>query len=135
MAFVSPVELRWRDLDAFNHVNNSNYLTFLEEARIRWFATLGEDWLTEEFAPVIASVVLNYKRPIEYPSKVSVELFTAGLGTSSVTIGHRIVDDDGRLYCDGQVVAVWVSRKTGKPTALPEGVRRASELLLETAEG
>ena len=135
MTFVSPVELRWRDLDAFNHVNNSNYLTFLEEARIRWFATLGEDWLTEEFAPVIASVVLNYKRPIEYPSKVSVELFTAGLGTSSVTIGHRIVDDDGRLYCDGQVVAVWVSRKTGKPTALPEGVRRASELLLETAEG
>lgn len=135
MAFVSPVELRWRDLDAFNHVNNSNYLTFLEEARIRWFATLGEDWLTEEFAPVIASVVLNYKRPIEYPSKVSVELFTAGLGTSSVTIGHRIVGDDGRLYCDGQVVAVWVSRKTGKPIALPEGVRRAAELLLETAEG
>ncbi|QYR52449.1 acyl-CoA thioesterase [Lysobacter soyae] len=133
MAFVSPIDIRWRDLDAFNHVNNSNYLTFLEEARIRWFATLGEDWLTDEFAPVIASVLVNYKYPIEYPAKVNVELFTAALGTSSVTIGHRIVGEDGRLYCDGQVVAVWISRKNGKPITLPDGVRRASELLLEDA--
>ncbi|QIK80135.1 acyl-CoA thioesterase [Lysobacter sp. HDW10] len=133
MAFTYPIELRWRDLDAFNHVNNSNYLTFLEEARIRWFATLREPWLTDEFAPVIASALVNYKFPIEYPANVHVELFTAALGTSSVTIGHRIVGDDGRLYCDGQVVAVWISRKTGKPITLPEGVRHASEMLMEPA--
>lgn len=131
MAFVSPVELRWRDLDAFNHVNNSNYLTYLEEARIRWFSTIGEEWLTDEFAPVLASVLVNYKFPIEYPAQVNVELFAISLGNSSVTIGHRIVGADGRLHCDGQVVAVWVSRKTGKPITLPEGVRRASETLLE----
>jgi acyl-CoA thioester hydrolase len=38
------------------------------------------------------------------------------------------------LHCDGHVVAVWVDRRTGKPTPLPAGVRRASELLLETAQ-
>ena len=37
MLFQMPIELRWRDLDAFNHVNNANFLTYLEEARIRWF--------------------------------------------------------------------------------------------------
>ena len=52
--FRLPIELRWRDLDAFNHVNNSNFMTYLEEARIRWFESLGEPWMSETFAPLVA---------------------------------------------------------------------------------
>ena len=84
-----PIELRWRDLDAFNHVNNSNFMTYLEEARIRWFDTVGEAWVTDETAPLLAAVQMNYKVPIPYPSKIVVELLTERLGNSSVTIGHR----------------------------------------------
>src|SRR3546814_7596641 len=40
--FRMPIALRWRDLDAFNHVNNSTFMTYLEEARIRWFESLDE---------------------------------------------------------------------------------------------
>ncbi len=129
--FRMPIPLRWSDLDAFNHVNNARYLTFLEQARIEWFETIGEPWVTDESAPVVASATLNFKRPIEYPASVFVELFTEKLGNSSVVIGHRIVADDGTLHCDGSVVAVWVDRRSGKPTPLPAGVRRASELLLD----
>ena len=132
--FRMPVALRWSDLDAFNHVNNARYLTFLEQARIEWFETIGEPWVTEESAPVVASATLNFKRPIEYPAQVFVELFTERLGTSSVTIGHRIVGADGALHCDGNVVAVWVERRTGKATPLPDAVRRASERLSLTAD-
>ena len=128
--FRIPIPLRWSDLDAFNHVNNARYLTFLEQARIEWFDTLDEPWVTADSAPVVASVTLNYKRPIEYPASVFVELFTEKLGNSSVVIGHRIVGEDGTLHCDGHVVAVWVDRRSGKPVPLPAGVRRASELLL-----
>lgn len=131
--FRTPVSLRWSDLDAFNHVNNSRYLTFLEQARIEWFETLDEPWMDDHSAPVVASATLNFKRPIAYPAQVAVELFTDRLGTSSVVIGHRIVAADGTVHCDGQVVAVWVDRQTGKPTPLPPGVRRASERLLPAA--
>ena len=125
--FRTPIHLRWSDLDAFNHINNARYLTFLEQARIEWFATIGEDWVTDTAAPVVASATLNFKRPIEYPADVHVELFTERLGNSSVVIGHRIVAADGTLHCDGHVVAVWVERRSGKPTPLPAAVRRASE--------
>ena len=119
-----PIELRWRDLDAFNHVNNSNFMTYLEEARIRWFDTVGEAWVTDETAPLLAAVQMNYKVPIPYPSKIVVELLADRLGNSSVTIGHRIVSDDGAtLHADGHVVMVWIDRKTGRPVALPESVR------------
>lgn len=128
--FRTPVSLRWSDLDAFNHVNNARYLTFLEQARIEWFETLDEPWMDAACAPVVASATLNFKRPIAYPAQIAVELFTDKLGTSSVVIGHRIVAADGSVHCDGQVVAVWVDRRTGKPVPLPAGVRRACERLL-----
>ena len=131
--FRTPVSLRWSDLDAFNHVNNSRYLTFLEQARIEWFETLDEPWMDDESAPVVASATLNFRRPIAYPAQIAVELFTDKLGTSSVVIGHRIVAADGTVHCDGHVVAVWVGRQTGKPVPLPAGVRRASERLLAAA--
>ena len=129
--FRTPVPLRWSDLDAFNHVNNARYLTFIEQARIEWFESMEEPWITAASAPVIASATLHFRRPIEYPASIFVELFCEKLGNSSVTIGHRIVAGDGTLHCDGSVVAVWIDRATGRPTALPAGIRSASERLQE----
>ena len=128
--FRIPIALRWSDLDALNHVNNARYLTFLEQARIEWFETVGEPWMSDDCGPVVANATLNFKRPIEYPASIAVELFTERLGNTSVTIGHRIVAADGTLHCDGHVVAVWINRRSGKPVPLPAAVRRASELLL-----
>ena len=128
--FRVPMPVRWADLDAFNHVNNARYLTFLEQARIEWFDTLDEPWVTADSAPVVASVTLNYKRPIEYPASVFVELFTEKLGNSSVVIGDRITADDDGLYGDGNVPALWIAGRSGRPRPLPAGVRRAAELLL-----
>ena len=69
-AFRMPIALRWSDLDAFDHVNNSRYLTFLEQARIEWFETIGEPWVTDDTAPVVASATLNFRAPIGYPAEV-----------------------------------------------------------------
>jgi len=125
--FQMPVAVRSRDLDAFNHVNNSNFLTYLEEARIRWFESLDEEWVTERAAPLLAAVQVNYRMPIPYPAEVVVELRSERVGNSSVTIGHRIVSQDGAtLYADGHVVMVWVERAGGRPVPLPAAVRRAA---------
>ena len=129
--FRIPITLRWSDLDALNHVNNARYLTFLEQARIEWFDTVDEPWMTDEMGPVVATATLNFRRPIEYPASIAVELFTERLGNTSVTIGHRIIAADGTVHCDGHVVAVWIDRRSGKPVPLPAAVRRSSELLLQ----
>lgn len=122
-----PLSVRWRDLDAFNHVNNSKYLSYLEEARLRWMLSVPGQGLDDHVAPVVAAANLNYKRPIEWPAEVEIELFVERLGNTSVTIGHRIVDarDSGVLYCDGHVVMVWIDRGTGRAAQLPEAVRLA----------
>ena len=132
--FRMPIALRWRDLDAFNHVNNSNFMTYLEETRIRWFDTLGEAWVTDTMAPLLAAVQMNYRMPIPYPSSVVVELFADRVGNSSVTLGHHIGSEDGTvLHADGHVVMVWIDRATGRPTALPDAVRRVASSIAPPA--
>ncbi|HZH42826.1 MAG TPA: thioesterase family protein [Lysobacter sp.] len=122
-----PMAVRWRDLDAFNHVNNSKYLSYLEEARLQWMLTLPGMGMDDHVAPVVAAAHLNYRRPIEWPAQVAIELFVERLGNSSLTIGHRItaVDDDAVLYCDGNVVMVWIDRQSGQAAPLPAPVRDA----------
>ena len=121
----APISVRWRDLDAFNHVNNSNYLTYLEEARLYWLKHVPGEWYGERSMPVLAATELNYRRPIGWPAQLVVELYAMRVGTSSLTIGHRIVDADDRdrLYCDGHVVMVWMDPTAGTPIPLPDSIR------------
>lgn len=125
--FRMPLDLRWRDLDAFNHVNNANFMTYVEEARIRWFDTTGGDWMSSGRIPLLAAVQMNYRLPIPYPARVFVELFTERAGNTSLTLGHRILGEDGRLYADGHSVLVWIELANGRPVPLPDAVRAAAE--------
>ena len=118
--------LRWGDQDAFNHVNNAVYLRYLEEARVRWLADVARDWDRGDGSkPIMAAVQANYRRPLTWPGEIVVQLFCEKLGTSSITIGHRIVDagDKSVLYMDGNVVMVWIDPATGRSTPLPEAIR------------
>ena len=126
--FRMPLELRWRDLDAFNHVNNANFMTFLEEARIRWLESTGAEWISDGIIPLLVAVQMNYRLPIPYPTPIHVELFAERIGNTSLTLGHRIVGDSGHVYADGHAVMVWVDRHDGRPVALPDGVRSAAEM-------
>jgi acyl-CoA thioester hydrolase len=125
--FVAHLAVRWHDLDTFNHVNNSTYLTYLEESRLQWMLTLA-DWYSPSAMPVLAASVLNYRRPIAWPATLQVHLSCTRLGNTSITLAHRIVDadDDTRLYCDGHVVMVWMDPATGKPVGLPASIRAAA---------
>lgn len=124
----APMPVRWRDLDAFSHVNNSTFLTYIEEARLQWFQSLPGPWLSEDSAPVLAATHVNYRRPIEWPCALMVELYAERVGNTSLTIAHRILaaDDAAVLYSDGSSVLVWIDRRSGKAAALPDAVRRAS---------
>jgi acyl-CoA thioester hydrolase len=121
------LDVRWGDMDAFNHVNNARFLSYLEEARLRWLQGLSGPWLDDNTAPVLAASHVNFRRPIEWPCTLVIELHAGRSGRSSLTLAHRIVDaaDPAVLYSDGEVVMVWIDRRSGKPSTLPQAVRDA----------
>jgi acyl-CoA thioester hydrolase len=124
----APMAVRWRDLDAFSHVNNSTFLTYIEEARLQWFQSLPGPWVTEDTAPVLAATHVNYRRPIEWPEQLVVELYAERAGTTSLTVAHRLVaaGDPAVLYSDGYSVLVWIDRRSAKAAPLPDAVRAAT---------
>jgi acyl-CoA thioester hydrolase len=123
-----PITVRWRDLDAYNHVNNSVFLTYLEEARLVWLAGIDGDWKTETMSPVLAASQVNFRDQIEWPGELLVEVRCEKLGNSSLTLAHRITSADGtRLYCDASIVMVWINPQSGRPVPLPDAVRSACE--------
>lgn len=126
MLIETVIPLRWRDLDAYNHVNNSVFLTFLEQARIEWFDSFPEPWRTPASEPILAAANINFRRPIQYPESLRIRLHAERVGSSSLTIAHRITAaaSESVLYADGNTVVVWVSPQSGRPLPMPEVVRR-----------
>ena len=128
VVFQLDIAVRWRDLDAFNHVNNASYLGYIEEARVSWFKSLSRDWSGETAAPILAAITVNYRKPAGWPETVVIELTVERIGTKSLALGHRITSatDVGELYADGNAVMVWVDGN-GQSVVLPASIRTACE--------
>jgi acyl-CoA thioester hydrolase len=124
--FTKRVEIRWRDMDAFRHVNNSVYLTYLEEARDEWFlAVLGNGLLLNDF--VLARSAVDFRSPLtQDDGEVDVEIRCTRVGTSSVTMAERVLSArDGRLAAEAESVVVHTDPATGKSRPLTDEIRTA----------
>ena len=122
-AFSKRIEVRWRDMDAFKHVNNSVYLTYLEEARDEWFLeALGNGLLLNNF--VLARCAVDYRSPVtQEDGEIEVELRCTRVGRSSVTTAERItVCGDGRLAAEAEAVLVHYDWATGTSRPLTDEI-------------
>ena len=130
LAHVERIPIRWGDMDAMGHVNNTVYFRYMEQARIGWFeALVPEDEAWASIGIVIANATCNYKRPITYPGTVEVRLLAGAPGGSSVPTCYELrVDGDETPYADGAAVVVFIDLKKQKPARIPEGIR---DLLLK----
>ncbi|MGD9584230.1 MAG: acyl-CoA thioesterase [Lysobacterales bacterium] len=128
LLFSCAISVRWGDLDAFNHVNNAVYSTYLEEARLCWLQGLDGAWSSGTAAPVVANMQIDFRRPINWPATVSVGLYVGRVGRSSLVLPFtlRDTDDPELLYAEGETTMVWIDPQSGRAVPLPEAIRRAA---------
>jgi acyl-CoA thioester hydrolase len=121
------IEIRWRDLDAYNHVNNAVYLTYLEEARDEWLErSLGEGG--SAWGYVLARVAIDFRRELTQEDDIVVASCSlARLGSSSVTTREELRTTGGELAAEAEAVLVAVDRQGGTPRQLTESERVALE--------
>jgi len=121
--FFTTVEVRYGDLDPQGHVNNAKYLSFLEQARLGYFAHLGL-WDGKSFLDlsiILAEVRLTFKAAILYGQKVKVDARIVKLGNKSITMEHRLVDaKSGQEFADAICVLVAYNYRNGKTTPISE---------------
>ncbi len=122
LVHVEKIAIRWGDMDAMGHVNNTVYFRYMEQARIAWFEALvpsAQAWGEISIVIVIASC--NFKKPINYPGTVEVKVFAGAPGGSSVPTFYEL-NLNQETYADGAATVVFVGRDQ-RPLRIPDKIR------------
>ena len=127
MAHEKLVEIRWSDVDAYMHVNNAVYATYLEECRDEWvdgaLGNAGESWDL-----VLARVAIDFRRELRLEDEeVVVSCALERIGNSSLTLREQIRTRDGELAAEAEAVLVARDRKLGRSRLLTDAERSAFE--------
>ena len=130
MVHEKRIEIRWHDVDAYRHVNNAVYATYLEECRDEWAeAVLGEDGDLWGF--VLARVAIDFRRELTLEDEaVIVSCRPVRVGNSSITTREEIRTLDGELSAEAEAVLVARDKDAGRSRPLTEREREAFERAL-----
>jgi acyl-CoA thioester hydrolase len=121
------IEIRWRDVDAYRHVNNAVYATYVEEARDEWLeralGRVGDVW-----DYVLARVAIDFRQEVTMEDDaVVVRVSLARVGTSSLTLREEVRKLDGTLAAEAESVIVARDRETGRSRPLTDEERVSLE--------
>ena len=127
------IEIRWRDVDNYGHVNNAVYLTYLEEVRDEWLArTLRDDEAVWDY--VVAHIAIDFRREVrQSDDDVIATCSLERIGTSSVRTRERIRTEAGTLAADATAVLVARDRTAGTSRPIAPAERAAFERELSPA--
>ena len=126
MPHEKRIEIRWRDLDSYGHVNQAVYLTYAEEVLDDWFRTkLGRDpgvgW-----DYVARRTTIDYRGELRLADRVAVgSAELARLGTTSLTARVTLSAPDGRVATELELVVVAIDGKGGAARPLTDAERTA----------
>jgi acyl-CoA thioester hydrolase len=121
------IEVRWRDVDNYGHVNNAVYLTYLEEVRDEWLArTLRDDEAVWDY--VIAHVSIDFRREVtQADDEVLATCRLERIGTSSIRTREQVVLPTGVVAADASAVLVARDRTAGGSRPISAAEREAFE--------
>jgi acyl-CoA thioester hydrolase len=123
MEHEKQIEVRWRDLDAYGHVNHVVFLTYLEEVRDEWLGgSLGDADKIWDY--VVARVAIDYRREVLLADDVVIARCKLGaIGNSSIRTLEQVVTRSGEVAAEAEVVLVARDRETGRSRPLTEEER------------
>ncbi|PID33953.1 MAG: thioesterase [Thiotrichales bacterium] len=125
--FSCTLPVRWGDMDAYNHVNNTVYFRFFEEARVQMIEQLAGGRIAgRDEGPVIITAACTFLRPVLYPNDVRIDCFLGEAGRSSFMTHYELFaqSDPEQLACTGDSKVVWVDHQQGKSVELPDFIRQ-----------
>jgi acyl-CoA thioester hydrolase len=122
LVHTTRVPLRWGDMDAQGHVNNTLYFRYMEQARIEWLT-----WLEQRCGgfPGQGSVIVNasctFISPLIYPGTVEVRMYLDPPGRSSIGTHYEIWSGEAK-HAEGGAKLVWIDQRSQRSVRLPERV-------------
>jgi acyl-CoA thioester hydrolase len=119
----TEIRVRFRDLDALNHVNNAVFNTYFEEARVQFIEEIPEfkSSVQTGFSFVLVHLELDYVKPILFKDTILIGSAVEEFGNSSIQGFQAIYSkQDHELKAVAKTTGVWFDLKKNRPARLPE---------------
>jgi len=125
LTFEMVIPIRWGDMDAMSHVNNTIYFRYLETLRIDWFRSIGCMPEVDGIGPVIINAFCSFIRQLEYPGEVLARHYVGDIGRSTIDTFATLerADMPGVIHATGGATVVWTDFRAQKSVPVPDDIR------------
>ena len=129
LVFQMTMPIRWGDMDAMGHVNNTLYFRYLEILRIDWFRSIDSVPTPGREGPLIVNAFCNFHRQLTFPGDLRLKMFASDPGRSTFESWATIerTDEPGVIYADGGATTIWLDASGKKSAPMPEWFRKIVE--------
>jgi acyl-CoA thioester hydrolase len=117
--FTHVEQVRFRDLDPMGHVNNAVFLTYIEQARVAFFAAVDAATELEEMSLIIARVEIDFKAPVRLGHEVEIAVRASRFGTKSFDFDY-VLRVDGEIVAEAKSVQVAYDYERRQTMPLPQ---------------
>lgn len=130
-----PVQVRFPvsyvEMGISNHVNNSNFFRYFEDARAKYFNEVG---ITEMKArtgigAILAEIKCKFLQPLAYPDNLVVGAKVTSIGNTSFNLEYLIVSEKVGVAATGEGIVVSYDYNSSQKIRVPEEIRTAIEKL------
>jgi acyl-CoA thioester hydrolase len=126
---VATFPVAWGDMDAFQHVNNTRYFRYFENARIAYFdeaGISGVSGMPSGVGPILASTSCQFKAPLSFPDTIGVGARVVDVGEDRFTVEHAVASDKlGRIAAIGEAIIVSFDYAAQAKAPVPDAWRKA----------
>jgi acyl-CoA thioester hydrolase len=126
--YEAEIEVAFRDIDAFGHVNNAVFFSYMEYARVKYLMKLfaGTPLHSEgllDIPLILVEATCTYRSPALLGETLTLGLGLSRFGTSSFDLVYRIIGHDDRLVATGKTIQVMYNYATGRSFPIPDEVK------------
>jgi len=132
-SFVIPIQVRWRDLDAFAHVNNAVFATYLEVARVAFWREHFAAGTKIDFPFFLVRLEIDFQRPLRLESETRAGVRVGAIGGSSFTLEY-LIEADGVAVVEASTTQVIVDKASGRPQPIEAELRAKLETAVLNSE-
>ena len=131
----TEIKVKWGEMDAFQHLNNTVYIRYFEVGRIDLFEQIGvtSDIKTHNTGPILASVHCDYLAPVTYPDTLIVFSSATQTGPKKVEVEHKLWSTQQKqVVAKGFSVGVYYDYSALKSCIIPDQVAAKLAALKDT---
>ena len=126
--FSLQQQLTWGDMDALNHINNVNYFRYFENARLKYFESIGviEEMEKTKVGPILGATECKYLLPLAYPDTITVGVIVSQIREKRLTMQFAIYSQKlEKIAAEGSAEIIFVDFATGRSILISETILAA----------